>query len=135
MFPEQEELGDFTMLDELTEFRFTADHTAWSTPANCDSVEHLHTETPLTGAGFLHEWQEPRDEEGEKLGSLVTPLTVRIADDLYLALHEAAPFNYPGMTCRRSAEDPTCAAPWCRSKEKKSRRGPGPPSRRPGERS
>ncbi|GAA2795973.1 glycoside hydrolase family 97 protein [Saccharopolyspora taberi] len=98
VFPEQDDLGDFVVLDELTEFRFTADHTAWSCPANYDSVEYLYTETPLTGGGFTHEWQDPRGEEGEQLGTLATPLTVRVADDLYLAVHEAALFNYPDMT-------------------------------------
>lgn len=97
-FPEQPALGDFEVLDEFTEFRFTADHTAWSAPANYDSVEYLHTETPLTRAGGLHPWQEPRNEEGEKIGDVATPLTVQVADDLFLAVHEAALFNYPGMT-------------------------------------
>ena len=98
VFPQQPNLGDFEVFDELTEFRFTDDHTAWSSPANYDSVEYLHTETPLTAAGGLHEWQEPRDEEGEHIGDVATPLTVRIAEDCYLAVHEAALFNYPGMT-------------------------------------
>lgn len=96
-FPPQDELDDFEVLDEFTEFRFTADHTAWSNPANYDSVEYLHTETPLTAAGGLHPWQESRDD-AERLGDLATPLTVRVADDLYLAVHEAALFDYPDMT-------------------------------------
>ncbi|MGW0893863.1 glycoside hydrolase family 97 protein [Saccharopolyspora sp. NPDC002578] len=96
-FPQQPDLGDFEVLDEHTEFRFTADHTAWSTPANYDSVEYLYTETPLTGAGKLHPWQEPRDD-AERLGDLATPLTLRVADDLYLAVHEAALLSYPDMT-------------------------------------
>ncbi|QUH03240.1 glycoside hydrolase family 97 protein [Saccharopolyspora erythraea] len=98
VFPDQRHLGDFEVLDELTEFRFTADHTAWSSPANYDSVEYLYSQTPLTGAGVVHEWQEPRGEEGEKLGTLATPLAVRVADDIYLGLHEAALLNYPDMT-------------------------------------
>lgn len=109
-FEPQPGFDDFEVLDELTEFRFTADHTAWSTPANYDSVEYLHTETPLTAAGQLHPWQEPRDD-AERLGDLATPLTARITEDLYVAVHEAALFNYPDMTlakidggpCLRSA--------------------------------
>ncbi|SDR06699.1 glycoside hydrolase family 97 protein [Actinopolyspora saharensis] len=89
---------DFEVLDEHTEFRFTGNHTAWSIPANYDSYEYLHTETPLSGVGGLADWQEPRDDPGQRIGSAATPLTVRIADDLYLALHEAALYDYPEAT-------------------------------------
>ena len=44
-----DEAGEFDVLDELTEFRFTDDHTAWSIPGNYDSYEYLHTEKPLAG--------------------------------------------------------------------------------------
>lgn len=93
-----EQLGEFDVLDERTEFRFTGNHTAWSIPANYDSYEYLHTETPLTGIGGLADWQEPRDDPGQRLGSAATPLTVRISDELYLAVHEAALYDYPEMT-------------------------------------
>lgn len=92
-----ERFGEFAIADELTEFRFTADHTAWSMPANWDGYEYLYTTTPLTGAGFLAPGDESRDE-AEQLGSAATPLTVRVADDLYLAIHEAALYDYPEMT-------------------------------------
>ncbi|MBA8825200.1 alpha-glucosidase [Saccharopolyspora lacisalsi] len=92
------EAGEFDVLDELTEFRFTDDHTAWSIPGNYDSYEYLHTETPLTGIGGLADWQEPRDDPGQRLGTAATPLTVKVAEDLYLALHEAALHDFPEMT-------------------------------------
>lgn len=90
--------GEFDVLDETTEFRFTGNHTAWSIPANFDSYEYLYTETPLTDIGGLADWQDPRDDPGQRLGSAATPLTVKIADDLYVALHEAALYGYPEMT-------------------------------------
>ncbi|NYH78930.1 hypothetical protein FHR84_002255 [Actinopolyspora biskrensis] len=89
---------DFEVLDEHTEFRFTGNHAAWSIPANYDSYEYLYTETPLSGIGGLADWQEPRDDPGQRIGSAATPLTVRIAEDLYLALHEAALYDYPEAT-------------------------------------
>lgn len=92
------EQDPFEVLEELTEFRFTGDHTAWSIPANYDSYEYLHAETPLTGVGQVAEWQDPREEEGEQLGSAATPLTVRVADDCYAALHEAALYDFAELT-------------------------------------
>lgn len=104
LFPEQH--GDFEVVAEHTEFRFTGDHTAWSIPANYDSYEYLYTETPLSRAGYLAEGDEPRNEEGERLGSAATPLTIQVAEDLYLALHEAALFNYPEMALEKISGGP-----------------------------
>ncbi|MHA6804505.1 glycoside hydrolase family 97 protein [Salinifilum ghardaiensis] len=93
-----ESWGEFGVLDEHTEFRFTADHTAWSIPANYTSYEYQHTETPLSGIGGLVAPEDSREEPEERLGSAATPLSVQLAEDLYLALHEAALHDYPDMT-------------------------------------
>lgn len=62
-----ERFGELGIAHELTEFGFTADHAAWSIPANYDNYEYLFTETPLTEAGYLAAWQESRPD-AERLG-------------------------------------------------------------------
>lgn len=85
-FPEQEHLGDFTIMDEVTEFNLTGDHTAWWIGAyQWNRFEYYFEETPLTQIDTVH-----------------TPLTMRTADDLYLSFHEAALVDFTTMTLERT---------------------------------
>ena len=83
-FPDQDDLKDFEMMSEETQFTFAGDHTAWWTPADFDSYEHLYTE------GRLHE-----------IKAANTPVTMKTEDGLYLAIHEADLTDYAGMTLSR----------------------------------
>ena len=89
--PAQPNLDAFTILDELTEFTFTADHEVWSIPAfQSNRYEYLYTREPLSAVS----------------GSIHTPATLRTVDrpagQLYLALHEAALVDYASMTLKPS---------------------------------
>ncbi len=82
--PEQPGLGDFQIMDELTEFAFPAAHDCWWIPAYRDNrYEYLPTRSPITQIEVVH-----------------TPLTMQTSDGLYLSLHEAALTDYASMTLR-----------------------------------
>ena len=48
IFPEQPNLTEAVITDELTQFALTGDHTAWWIPADYDSYEYLYTESKVT---------------------------------------------------------------------------------------
>ena len=86
-FPEQPAMAEAIIEDELTEFAVAApEATAWWIPAGeWNRYEYLYDETPLREVTSAH-----------------TPMTVRTADGLHLAFHEAALVDYSGMWLRRT---------------------------------
>ncbi|MEO6264303.1 MAG: glycoside hydrolase family 97 protein [Luteimonas sp.] len=85
-FPEQPQLMDVIIDDELTEFVVAAPAaTAWWIPAGeWNRYEYLYNKTPLTEVGQAH-----------------TPMTVRTDGGLHIAFHEAALVDYASMWLRR----------------------------------
>jgi len=84
-FPDQPGLQDVIIDDELTEFDVVPAATAWWVPAGeWNSYEYLYNRTPLTEVGMAH-----------------TPMTIRTADGLHIAFHEAALVDYAGAWLRR----------------------------------
>lgn len=79
VFPEQEGLKHFTVLDEATTFRFAQDPQGWSIPWRTEYYEGLYTKALLS----------------EKQDTLCAPVTLEMADGSYGFLHEAAINNYP----------------------------------------
>ena len=85
-FPEQENLSSFNIMNELTEFNLTGDHTAWWIGAyQWNRFEYLTNETPLSEADTVH-----------------TPLTMKTDDGFYLSIHEAALVDFSTMTLERT---------------------------------
>jgi alpha-glucosidase len=83
IFPEQEHLKDFRIMDELTEFNFTGNHDVWWQPAyRSDRYEYLYQKNKLS----------------EVSDTMHTPLTLEAGEDLYLSVHEAALTDYAAMT-------------------------------------
>jgi alpha-glucosidase len=88
-FPEQENLGEFTIMDERTEFQLTGDHTSWWIGAyQWNRFEYFFQETPLSVVDTVH-----------------TPFTMRTADNLYLSLHEAALVDFTTMTIEHTGNN------------------------------
>ena len=84
-FPDQEGLDQFSIMDELTEFRLTGDHESWYIDAyQWNRFEYYFENTPLSEADTVH-----------------TPMTMRTKDDLYLTFHEAALVDFSTMTLER----------------------------------
>ena len=71
--PQQAALGDFELIDELTEVRLAHDAPAWSIPSNrTEYFEGIYTREMLS-----------------QKDTVCTPLTVEFDDTTFLALHEA----------------------------------------------
>ena len=86
--PEQDNLSDFEIMDEETEFALAGDHRAWWIPAYGDQrYEYLYTESSISGIY--------RDKS---VRAVHTPLTMETADGLFLSIHEAALTDYASMT-------------------------------------
>jgi len=73
-FPDQPQLKDVVIDDELTEFDVAPKATAWWIPAGeWNRYEYPYNRTPLAEVGQAH-----------------TPMTIKTDDGLYIAFHEAA---------------------------------------------
>ncbi|MEM9170058.1 MAG: glycoside hydrolase family 97 protein, partial [Pseudomonadota bacterium] len=80
-FPRQRGVRTLEIVDERTEFALPADATAWWIPARgVKRYEYLYRRTPLADVPVAH-----------------TPLTLRTASGVHLAVHEAALVDYAGM--------------------------------------
>ncbi|WP_165045507.1 glycoside hydrolase family 97 protein [Dysgonomonas sp. ZJ709] len=79
-FPEQENLKDFVIMDELTEFALTGNHKAWSIPYNTEFYEGLYNASPVN-----------------ELDTVCSPLTMETKDGMYLTIHEANLTDYAAM--------------------------------------
>jgi alpha-glucosidase len=96
--PEQENLKDFRIMDELTEFNFPEDHRCWWIGAyQGNRYEFLYNETQLSEIDTVH-----------------TPFTLETNSGLYLSLHEANLTDYSSMALARVEETKlTCDLyPW-----------------------
>ncbi|MDQ3287771.1 MAG: glycoside hydrolase family 97 protein [Pseudomonadota bacterium] len=84
-FPDQPQLSDVIIEDELTEFDIAQPATAWWIPAGeWNRYEYLYNKTPLRELTQAH-----------------TPMTLKTDNSVYIALHEAALVDYAGMWLRR----------------------------------
>ena len=86
--PEQPQLTDFEIMDELTEFALTGDHEAWYIPAYWwNRYEYLYRQSPVSDIDTVH-----------------TPVTMETEDGLFLSFHEAALTDFASMTLARTGE-------------------------------
>jgi alpha-glucosidase len=86
-FPKQENLRNFSIQQELTQFHMVDDHQAWWIPAMADNrYEYLYQQTPLSQMGKVH-----------------TPVTFQSNNDIYLSIHEAELRDYSSMLIDASA--------------------------------
>ena len=84
-FPEQEQLADVRIDEELTEFTVAGDAEAWWIPGGeWNRYEYLYEHTPASEVGTAH-----------------SPITFRREDGLHIAIHEAALADYSGFWLQR----------------------------------
>ena len=84
-FPDQPQLRQVNIAEELTEFAVVEPATAWWISAGeWNRLEQLHNRTPLA-----------------ELSLADTPMTIRTASGLHIAFHEAALVDYSGTWLRR----------------------------------
>ena len=77
----EQELKKLTITDEMSEYRFTADHQAWSIPWRTEYYEGLWTKAPLSA----------------KSDTMCSPITIELQDGGYAFVHEAALRDYPAQ--------------------------------------
>ncbi len=84
-FPDQPQLEQVHISEELTEFNIADPATAWWIPAGqWNREEYLYHRTPL-----------------QEVGDAQTPITLRTEDGLHISIHEAALVDYSGMNLTR----------------------------------
>jgi alpha-glucosidase len=84
-FPDQPQLKQVNIIDELTEFAIAQPATAWWIPGGeWNRDEYLYGKTPLAEVSVAH-----------------TPVTMKLADGVHVAIHEAAVVDYSTMWLRR----------------------------------
>lgn len=85
-FPQQPNMAKTNIADELTEFAFAQDGTAWWKPAYLwNREEYLYNKTGLSS-----------------VSTAATPITIKLADGTHVALHEAALVDFAGMNVTRT---------------------------------
>lgn len=81
-FPDQENLHNIEITEELTQFNLAADYSGWSIPAfEPNRYEYLYRHLPASQMGKMH-----------------TPVTFETKDKQYISIHEAALKDYSSMT-------------------------------------
>ena len=84
-FPDQAQLKQVNIVDELTEFAIAEPATAWWIPGGeWNRDEYLYNKTPLAEVSVAH-----------------TPVTMKLASGVHVAIHEAAVVDYSTMWLRR----------------------------------
>lgn len=98
-FPEQPNLGNFVIMDELTAFSLTGDHTAHWIPGDYRTQEYNYTASKLSEikglfnkAATYNVSQHTFSETGVQ-----TALQMKSDKGLYINIHEAACIDYPTM--------------------------------------
>ncbi len=99
-FPKQDGVDSITIMDENTQFQLTADHVAWWNPGDWDSSEHLYYTDSLSKIDALALKKSDLAMSHIVDNSVLTPLTMRTAEGVHLAFHEANLTNYAGMTLK-----------------------------------
>lgn len=85
-FPDQPGQHQVNIAEELTEFNFAQDGTAWWKPAFLwNREEYLYNRSPLSAVGTAD-----------------TPVTIKLNDGTHVALHEAALVDFSGMAVART---------------------------------
>lgn len=99
-FPVQENLRNFSLKEEVTEFCLTGDHKAFWLPGDYDTNEYPTTTSRLSEVALLIDSvrREPLAAKSFTPNLAVqTPLMMKSADGLYINIHEAALVDYPAM--------------------------------------
>lgn len=105
-FPEQENLKEVLIKDELTEFNLTEDYTTFWIPGDWDIYEHLYSTTKLSKINALSKRNHPSlGQTYIPENAVNTPVTLVGENGLHLSFHEAALVDYAGMTLKVDTEN------------------------------
>lgn len=105
-FPRQEYMRKVYITEELTQFNLTADHTAWWLPGDWDISEHLYSVTRISEIDAISKRDHPNLAQTYiPVNAVLTPLTMKTDQGLYLSFHEAALIDYAGITLMPDKDD------------------------------
>ncbi|MCL7764532.1 glycoside hydrolase family 97 protein [Polaribacter sp. Z014] len=96
VFPKQNNLSDFVIIDELTEFNFKEDYKTWWNFADYDNYEKVYYNSPISQVGDSIKFKR-RPEKEERPNMANTPTTIEVNDNLVVSIHEADLTDYAGM--------------------------------------
>jgi len=105
-FPEQENLKEVLIKEELTEFNLTEDYTTFWIPGDWDIYEHLYSTTKLSkidAKSYIPKTNLAQSFIPEN--AVNTPVTMVGENGLHLSFHEAALVDYSGMTLKVDTEN------------------------------
>jgi len=114
IFPQQEELKDFVIIDELTTFNFKGDHKAWWNFADYDNYEKVYYNSEISKIGDSITFFRRPDKE-ERANMCNTPTTIEVNENLIVSIHEADLTDYAGMNLlntRQGAQLKAHLTPW-----------------------
>jgi len=98
-FPDQPNIKDVMITDELTEFNLAGDHKCWWIPGDYDSYEYLYNETKLSEIDLLkYDYEIRGDRNHPNPKAVNTPITMETKNGLFLSFHEANLTDYAGLT-------------------------------------
>jgi hypothetical protein len=104
-FPKQDGVDSLTITDENTQFQLTGNHLSWWNPGDWDSSEHLYYTDSLSKIDALALKKADLAMSHIVDNSVLTPLTMRTAEGVHLAFHEANLTDYAGMTLKLGGGD------------------------------
>ncbi|MBN2012263.1 glycoside hydrolase family 97 protein [candidate division KSB1 bacterium] len=88
VIPQQQQLHNFEIMDEITEFNLADNYNAWFIKAyQWNRYEYLYQKKPINEIDSVH-----------------TPITFETKNGLYLSIHEAALTDYSSMTLKRTSD-------------------------------
>jgi hypothetical protein len=98
-FPARDGINRLVTTDELTEFQMTGDHTAWWSPGDYDSNEHVYTTSPISGIDNLRYNKEfaIATQHIVRMKNVQTPITMKTAKGYHLSLAEAALVDFSAL--------------------------------------
>ncbi|MFR9566554.1 MAG: glycoside hydrolase family 97 N-terminal domain-containing protein, partial [Rikenellaceae bacterium] len=103
VIPKQDKLGEYVIMDELTEFNFPGDYKTWWGYADYDNYEKTVYNSPISEIGNIEKYARRKDKEEMERRSL-TPMTVEVNDNLAVSIHEAHLVDYPDMSIERMGD-------------------------------
>ncbi len=86
-FPEQPNLKEFVIMDELTQFNIAGNPDTWWIWADYDTYEKLYQHTSMKEASWV-----------------ATPVTMKTDKNVHISVHEAALTDYAGMTLKQKED-------------------------------
>ena len=102
-FHERTDRDSLTIEEELSAVSLTGNPEAWWIPGDWDSYELLYQHTRLDEIDAFAAWDSTAIiSTTVKENAIATPATFRYDEGLHVALHEAALYDYPEITLKRT---------------------------------